>query len=277
MFLRSTVLLICMAFTLSIALVKLDICKSYVNLSQSCDQFTFYRICQLYQLKLQNKCIQLVVDPQQSALIHQCFLPFLGGISSSVLVRTADHILQQNIFEFDDNSGVNTAGIYRHCRTITVLSDDPSVWLQWLDNAIRPVTMSRKRFHPFSNVFIVSQTKPVLFNFHWDYVHVNLVQLYWIDADLKSVERETEFLILSKVVHLPTNGELQLEQNHVILNEGHLKCGENEWNTHLFTFLQAGQSHRWQSFQYTHEFRASQTVCVPYVIPIYNKNGSIIR
>lgn len=260
-------ILLCLVVTLKFPPVKLitnTLCSDQWPVY--CDPNTWNRVCQLFQHRILGKCAQIVFDSQQNTLIALCFMAFLHEIQSSVLVRTPDRILEQNIFDNDDNYGMKKRGVYKHCRTIVVLSDDSSLWLNLLDNSRFPVTMSRKRFYPFVHIFIVSQTKPVLLGHHSDYMFINLLQLYWLQVDIDRNESEVDSVRITRIEHLPTNFELVFDNN-----------ATESFRNEIEVFLRHGKSNHWKSFHYTKAFRSSQTNCVPYVIPIYNKNGSIKR
>lgn len=236
--------------------------------SPTCDNFTFNRLCKFYERKLPGKCIQIVFDPNQITLISKCFLSFFSNLNTTVLVRTADEILDQNIFDYDYKFGwLNNNRTYKYCRTLIVISNDPGVWKSWLDNSIRPNSLTQKRFYPFNNIVIVSQTYPELVSEHYDYIFMNHLQLFWFESKIESNRKsQREFLKVKQVVHLPTKKDLQFDVQDA-----------KQFDEDLNQIYKAGQSKVWHSFHYTHVFRSSQYYCVPYVIPIYNEAGSIIR
>lgn len=233
----------------------------------NCDPFTLNRICRIYQQKNDEKCTQIVFDRQQSDLppIDHCFRALLFEIHSSILVRTSDQILAQNIFDFDDYSGTNKSVVYKYCKSVFVLSNDPDVWLNWLDTSSSPVTTTRKRFYPFNHIFIVAETRPALLGHQWDYMLMNVLQVFWIQVEAESIGNEEDLLKVKQIQHLPTKMKL-------LLDDRASKTFENDLNE----FLLLGDRHRWQSFIHTRAIRSSLTDCVPYVSPIYNANRSII-
>lgn len=230
----------------------------------NCDPITLGRFCQYYHQKNKGKCTQVVFDSQQNTKVEQCFMHLLVEAHSTVLVRSFDKILDQNIYDFDKNIRTNRSVVNKYCKTVFVLGDDSTEWIDWLDNSIRPVTITQKRFYPFNQIFVVSHTRPTLQRQHSDYMFHNNLQLFWIRVNSES--NETNVLQAMHIEHLPTNKSLQFDLE-----------SSSSYEIASTDFMRFGDSHRWQSFYATRAFRSSQTNCVPYVIPIYNSKGSIIR
>lgn len=264
MALFSTTLLSCLVIASAIALIELPIdtfCNR--NYPPNCDSTTMTRMCRFYKQREIGKCTQIVFDPNQDSIITKCFLDMLNKAQSTLLVRSSNGILKQNIYNFDDDLGTNTNTSYKSCRSVVVLSDDSDLWLNWL---IGRASMYDKRFYPFNHIFIVSQTRPELMGNHYDYMYIHLLQLFWIQVKIESKENAVNLLRFNQIQHIPTKLQLNLDTN-----------GTEIFENDLNMILQAGSSKSWKSFHYTRTFRASQITCVPYVIPIYNQNGTILR